>query len=437
MPAESGFIIAAPSSGSGKTTVTLALLRALADRGHRVVPAKCGPDYIDPVFLEKAARRKAVNLDPFAMDSELLSHLVHSACDDGEILVVEGVMGLFDGGPGGAGSTADLARALGLPIILVLNAQGASQSLAAVARGFAAHDRTIRIAGVLLNNIASERHLSLITKDWPKDIPPVIGAFPRNPDLHVPGRHLGLVQADELENAETFIASAAESVNRLTDTAHLLELASPPATAPPAAPRVALPPPGQRIAIARDNAFRFAYPHILGGWQDAGASLSFFSPLDGDAADPKTDAIFLPGGYPELHGAPIAANSAFLEGLRNAASRGIPIYGECGGYMVLGEAIIDRDGRSHRMAGLLPVVTGFETPKRHLGYRIFEGGPGGPLPGTFRGHEFHYSRIVEESGDGRLFQSRSLHSDEASGIGHVRGSVFGSYGHIIAAAPKR
>lgn len=431
MSGKKGLIIAAPSSGSGKTTVTLALLRALSNAGYNVRAAKCGPDYIDPVFLEKASGRPALNLDPFAMDRDAVRRLVDGHVQEGETLVIEGVMGLFDGGPNGAGSTADLAQALDLPIILVLNAQGSSQSVAAIARGFKSHTPSIKIAGVILNNVGSQRHLSLIKESWISDLPPILGIFMRNSALHLPSRHLGLVQAEEHEDLEKFVELAAESVSQLTPLDPLLERAHPIPESSGAAPSL-FPPLGNHIAIARDRAFRFSYNHLLDSWRSAGATLSFFSPLEGSRPERAADALFLPGGYPELHSEAIAASPAFLKDLRDCASRGVKIYGECGGYMVLGKALIDKKGHRHQMAGLLPVVTSFENPKRHLGYRIFTGIDAGPLPGVYCGHEFHFSCVVEEQDHGRLFSARDLYSAEPKAIGHVRGSVFGSYGHIIA-----
>jgi len=248
-----------------------------------------------------------------------------------------------------------------------------------------------------------------------------------NDSLVLPSRHLGLVQAEENQELEQFIASAASAVARETNLDKLLTI---PAQVPDDSEiRESLPPLGQTIAIARDRAFAFAYPHLLHAWKSAGANLSFFSPLANEAPDPMAHAVFLPGGYPELHAGRIAANTAFLDGLR---SHGGLIYGECGGYMVLGEALIDAQGTRHAMAGLLPLTTSFAARKLHLGYRQLKGGP---WSRALRGHEFHYSTIAKEGAAERLFEAKDAAGNALPAMGQRIGKVMGSYAHVICEAP--
>ena len=419
-------VIAAPSSGCGKTVITLGLLRALRHRGLRVASAKVGPDYIDPRFHEAATGRPCFNLDPWAMDKAQICTLLRSLSGDADIIVIEGVMGLFDGPDGAAGSTADLASSLGLPVILAVDARHQAQSIAALVHGFSTFRPDVSVAGVLLNRVASDRHAAILHGALGHK---VLGTLRHDDSLVLPSRHLGLVQAEENQDLETFIETAALAVARETVLDRILEIAG--QLVGESVIREALPPLGQRIAIARDSAFAFAYPHLLHQWHRSGASLSFFSPLANEPAEPDADAIFLPGGYPELHAARLSANAAFLASLR--MSKGL-IYGECGGYMVLGEALVDARGTSHAMAGLLPVVTSFANRKLHLGYRQLTPEPGAPWSSPLRGHEFHYSSIVQEGAADRLFSARDAAGRDLAPMGLRRGKVMGSYAHAICEA---
>lgn len=418
-------VIAAPASGSGKTLVTLALLRAFRNAGLRMASAKVGPDYIDPRFHEAATGRPCYNLDPWAMPPARLRGLMARLSADADLVIVEGVMGLFDGPAGGGGSTADLAVTLGLPVVLTVDCRHQSQSAAALVHGFASYRPEIDFAGVLLNRVASPRHAAMLSDALG---PRVLGVMMNDPGLSWPSRHLGLVQAIENPELEGFIAQAAAKFGDATLLARILELAVP-LTPAPASP--VLPPLGQHIAIARDTAFSFLYPHLLDGWRQAGATLSFFSPLADEAPDPAADAVFLPGGYPELHAGRIAAAGRFLNGL--AAHPGL-VYGECGGFMVLGDILTDAQGEHHRMAGLLPVSTSFAKRQLHLGYRRLTPLGGAPWQGELRCHEFHYSTI-SAGGEGEpLFAARDAAGAELPPMGLRRGRVMGSYAHVICEA---
>lgn len=434
MPGVPGIIIAAPKSGSGKTLVTLGIVAALRAAGARVGAAKAGPDYIDAGFLAAATARPCINLDPWAMRANTLSQLARVAAADADILVVEGVMGLFDGAAGGAGSTADLAAALDLPVVLVVDASQQAQSVAALVRGFDTHRPDLRLAGVILNRVAGSHHEKLIREGFADTQIPILGVIGRHAGLSLASRHLGLVQAIERVGLDSTIDRAAALVDAGVDLNRLRGLARPPAAhIANAAPIPYIPPPGQRIAVGFDRAFGFAYAHLLQSWRGQGAETLMFSPLADAAPDADADAIFLPGGYPELHAGTLAANARFLDGLRAGAARGCLIHGECGGYMVLGERLVDGDGTSHAMAGLLHLQTSFAAPRLSLGYRaarVLSEWRFCPGAVSLRGHEFHYAQVLREVGD-PLFRSQAVNGDPRGNTGLRQGNVSGSFFHLI------
>ena len=505
-----GIVLAAPASGSGKTTVTLALLRHLRDQGLRVGSIKVGPDYIDPAFHAAASGRACLNADPWAMRESTFATAVETASKDADLVLVEGVMGLFDGATADEGSTADVAAGLGWPVVLVVDAGAMAASAAAVVRGFADFREGVEVAGVIYNRVGSDRHAELLVEATAKTGVPVLGCLRRDPALALPDRHLGLVQAAEHADLESFLRAAATAVGKSVDADTLLRLPrsgtfAPAAAAGPAAversdarqephqrrrtgathrrppapdveaggpagpigrlqsstrrsslppgrpgaagvdaragaeasaPATAAPLPvlGQRIAVARDEAFAFAYPLVLDGWRRAGAEILPFSPLADESPAPAADAVYLPGGYPELHAGRLAADRRFIEGLRAAAARAAVVYGECGGYMVLGDSLVDADGECHAMAGLLPVVTTFAERRLTLGYRTARTLSGGPLGGAdkrFRGHEFHYARVLREGGDAALFGCADARGRDLGPAGRRIGKIMGSFVHLI------
>ncbi|MBS3849401.1 cobyrinate a,c-diamide synthase [Devosia sp. BSSL-BM10] len=430
-PLAKGLVIGAPRSGSGKTVVTLGLLAALRQRGVVVAPAKTGPDYIDPTFLARAALRDAVNLDPWSMTPHRLKQLAATQATGADLLIVEGVMGLFDGAADGIGSTADLAELLELPVVLVVDADRQSQSIAPLVAGFANWRVGVRVAGVIINRVASMKHERMLTEALAATGIPCLGAIPRNPALVLPERHLGLVLPGEVNAFAGFLDEAATAMGDYVDLDRFQAIAAP--LGEGAEDAADLPPLGQHMAIARDDAFAFAYPHLLDGWRSQGAQLSFFSPLRNEAPGGDADAVFLPGGYPELHGATLAAADAFKAGLVAARDRGALLYGECGGFMVLGDALVDKAGASHAMAGLLPVTTHIDRPKRILGYRRLVQSGDLPWPGRLNGHEFHYSS-AKQSRLNPLFAAADARGDAMPPMGAVIGRVMGSYAHVIDAA---
>jgi cobyrinic acid a,c-diamide synthase len=433
-----GLMIAAPRSGSGKTTLTLGLLRALRRAGVRVGSAKCGPDYIDGSFHRAASGQSSINLDSWAMPPDLMADLaagVGAGCD---LVICEALMGLFDGVPGTTGrtgSSADVAAALGWPVLLVIDASGQSQSAAAVVKGCATYDPRARIAGVVLNRLGSPRHARLAGEAIEALGIPVVGTMPRSSDVALPERHLGLVQAGETGDLDRRLEQMADFVTANTKIDAIRALATAGAN-PPVGAGKALKPPGQTIAIARDDAFSFLYPHILQGWRDQGAEMRFFSPLADEAPDPTSDACWLPGGYPELHAGRLAGSRQFLDGLRRFAENG-PIHGECGGYMVLGTTLTDAEGVAHPMAGLLDVATSFAKRQLHLGYRQAELASAsclGPAGTVLRGHEFHYASVIGQGEDAPLALVADAYGSEPTPTGSRRGLVSGSFFHVIAAA---
>jgi cobyrinic acid a,c-diamide synthase len=437
-----GLIVAAPHSGAGKTTVTLALLAALRRRGVGVRAAKAGPDYIDPTFHAAVTGKPSVNLDSWAMPGKLLDALGAQAADGADIVVIEGVMGLFDGAadtagaPGRRGATADLAAHFGLPVVLVIDVARQAQSAAALVRGFATHDPAVRIAGVILNRIGSERHRAFVADAIAALDIPLFGALPRDAALALPERHLGLVQAGEHSDLPALIGRLADKAESYIDLDAALACAAPLTLAPVGRGILALPPPGQRIALASDRAFSFVYPHLVDAWRSAGAEILPFSPLADESPPSDADSCWLPGGYPELHADALANARTFAAGLcRFAQTRSV--HGECGGYMVLGETLEDAAGRRHAMTGLLSHATSFARRKLHLGYRtarlISESVLG--RAGTYvRGHEFHYASLMSAGSDEPLVEIANSEGCAAENAGGRRGRVTGTFFHIIAAA---
>jgi cobyrinic acid a,c-diamide synthase len=343
-------------------------------------------------------------------------------------------MGLFDGARDGSGSSADLAAEFNLPIILVVQAAGQSNSVSAVLHGFNSYRADTRIAGVIFNGVGSKAHGDILRKAAADVDIPCLGLVPKSADLQLPRRHLGLVQADEKSDLDAFLNKAADIVSEAVDLQALENIAAsmtaslPPSTQPPLMS-------AQHIALAYDTAFRFVYPHLEAQWQAAGVKVSRFSPLANEAPEAEADFIYLPGGYPELHLPALAKADRFLQALQEAKRRGVALYGECGGYMVMGDDIIGKDGKSFAMAGVLPIKTSFANPKLHLGYRqvaLQQGGPLGSTGACFRAHEFHYAQETARADDlAPLFHARDAVNADLGAVGAVSGSAFGSFIHLI------
>jgi cobyrinic acid a,c-diamide synthase len=433
-----GLIIAAPASGSGKTTVTLGLMRALTRKGHIVQPFKCGPDYIDPAFHAVATGRASHNLDTWAMRRAGLSHIVHGESEGASVVIAEGVMGLFDSGVDAVGqtargSTADLAALTGWPVVLVLDVSAQAETAAALALGCARYRDDIAIAGVILNRVGGDAHARMIVPALEGVGIRYLGALPRAADFTLPERHLGLVQASETADVEARIGHIADAIAERLDLDALVSLARPTSLAWMEQAAGSLAPPGQRIALAQDAAFAFVYPHVLAGWRLAGAEIVPFSPLADEAPDAAADAVWLPGGYPELHAGALTSARHFHDGLAVAARRGASVHGECGGYMVLGAGLVDKDGHRHAMAGLLGVETSFARPAMHLGYRrvrVLSDCAIGAAGSQLMGHEFHFASVIAGADD-PLLAATGADGQPVAECGARRANVTGTFVHVV------
>jgi cobyrinic acid a,c-diamide synthase len=437
-----GLLISAPASGTGKTTLMLGLLAAFRAQGIVVQPFKCGPDYIDSAFHAAASGRPSLNLDSWAMQPTQIEALLQTA-DGADLVLAEGSMGLFDGvaipGETGTGASADIAALTGWPVVLVLDVSGQAQSAAAVALGFANLRKDVALAGVVLNRVASARHEALVRTGMDLAGIRVLGALPRRPAVALPERHLGLVQAEEQPRLVEILAELADFISAHIDLLALRAIA----VRAQIADIVRLQnirPPGNRVALARDAAFSFVYPHLVAGWRRAGAEILPFSPLADEAPDASADVCWLPGGYPELHAGRLAAATRFRSGLRSFAEKK-SVHGECGGYMAMGEGLIDALGARHEMAGLFKLVTSFEKRRMHLGYRLAQltsAIPGHGAGARLRGHEFHYATILEHH-DAPLASVVDAAGAAVPETGSCRafaggGRATGSFFHLIAEA---
>ncbi len=435
-----GLIIAAPRSGAGKTTVTLAILAALRRRGIAVRAGKSGPDYIDPAFHEAATGFPSFNLDSWAMVAEQLDAAAAELTEAAEIVLIEAAMGLFDGvgmQPGRTGAASDLAARYHLPVLLVLDVSGQAQSAAAVARGFLLHDPAVRIAGVVLNRVGSDRHRDSVAEALRVLKLPLLGSVRRDATVALPERHLGLVQAREQDGLAEFLTRLADLAESALDLDGILAAAA--LFSVSGASGAMLRPPGQRIALAQDAAFSFLYPHVLAGWRAAGVEIIPFSPLADEPPPDDCDACWLPGGYPELHAGRLAEADRFRAGmLRFATSRSM--HGECGGHMVLGMMLEDAAGTAHRMLGLLSHATSFAKRKLHLGYReatLLGDAALGPAGTVLRGHEFHYTTLRDPGTDAPLWRLSDALGQDLGTEGGRRGRVSGSFFHAIASVPAK
>jgi cobyrinic acid a,c-diamide synthase len=431
-----GIVVAAAASGYGKTTVATGLMAALTARGLRVQPFKVGPDYIDPSYHTAVCGRPSRTLDGWMVGQAATVELFHRAVSEADIAVVEGVMGLYDGRSGGGeeGSTAQAAKLLGLPVLLLIDAGKSARSVGAAALGFRAFDPDVRIGGVILNNVASERHAEVARDAVEREAGiPVFGMLPRDEGLRLPERYLGLIPVTEGTTAEAYFSRTRELVARHVNLDRVLALAAtadPPKPEAPSLFPATQQPVRARIAVAMDRAFSFYYPDSLDLLRAWGAEIVPFSPLDDASLPDGCDAVYIGGGFPELFAEPLAANTAMHESLRRVADGGRLIYGECGGLMYLGETLTDAEGRTHRMTGLLPVNSTMSRSRLALAYWDLVTREASPFVSSghrLRGHEFHWS-IADRmpSGDEAIYELEGVERLE----GFRRGSVCGSYVHL-------
>jgi cobyrinic acid a,c-diamide synthase len=392
-------VIAAPQSGSGKTTVTVGIMDLLKRRGLKVAPFKVGPDFIDPGYHRLVTGVASLNLDAWISPPGFVKESFARHAAGADIAVIEGVMGLFDGIEGGsdAGSTAQIAKLLGAPVLLVIDAGRQAGSVAALANGFAGFDPSLRVAGVILNNVGSPNHQAILSEALAAGCPklPIIGCIPRDPALAIASRHLGLVTAEEEPLSPSFRARLAEVMDRHLDLDLLLRIAgtAAPVLTPALAPRAQGEP--VRIAVARDAAFCFVYEENLRLLEEQGGELVPFSPLADPGLPKGCCGVYLPGGYPELYHAALAANLSLKEELRRVVESGMPCYAECGGFIYLSRGIRFAEGLAE-LVGIFPVAARMLPRRKALGYREVEftaDGPLGPAGTRARGHEFHYSEM--------------------------------------------
>ncbi|WP_173200155.1 cobyrinate a,c-diamide synthase [Geobacter sp. SVR] len=410
-----GFLIAAPQSGSGKTTVTLAVMAALARRGVAVAPFKCGPDFIDPGYHRLVTGRPSINLDAWMCPESFVRDTFGHHTAEADLAIIEGVMGLFDGlGASFEGSSAQVAAITGAPVVLVVNARGMAASAAALVKGFRDFDPRIRLAGVIFNNVGSASHTELLRHSLTEALPDIaiFGCLPRREALEIPSRHLGLVTAEDNPLPQDWLAALADLAEENLDLERLAALEIPPD--PPfvkGGEKSALAsshvPPFEkgglggispvRIAVARDPAFCFMYEDNLRLLRQAGAELAFFSPLDDAGLPEGTAGLYLPGGYPELYAERLAGNGSMLEAISRAGAAGMPVYAECGGFIYLTEGMAaGAGGDSADFVGIYPTRARMLPKRKALGYRQVEFTADAVIAaaGTaVRGHEFHYSEI--------------------------------------------
>jgi len=357
------------------------------------------------------------------------------ATGSNELILIEGAMGVLDGGgKEGRGSAADLAEILSVPIILVIDASKQFHSVALAPMGLIKTRPKINLLGVILNNIGSSRHLSGARESLDRFGIELLGWLPKSPELKIPERHLGLVLPEENPEMEEFIERISVKMDRLVEVDTILQGMMDITRPNDLDPKVGIDPLGQNMAIAQDKAFAFMYSHLIAYWQERGANILPFSPLADEGPDAEADAVFLPGGYPEIHLPQLAGKSKFISGMNKARERNALIYGECGGFMVLGDAIRDSKGKSHRMLGFLNHITSYQNTSLHLGYRHFEALPNPHFRGKFNGHEFHYTNLEVAGGNKGLFKVEDSFGNRLPDAGLVNGNVFGSYQHLICAS---
>jgi cobyrinic acid a,c-diamide synthase len=417
-------VIAGERSGSGKTTVTLALLAALVARGQKVQSFKVGPDYIDPMFHAYVTDRPCYNLDPILTSSAYLNQCFARHTQDRPLAVVEGVMGLFDGAvePAGAGSTAEVAKQLGLPVLLVVNCQSLSHSVAALVRGYTTLDPELKIAGLVLNRVGSDRHLEILRGALAPLGWPILGVFRRQDDISLPDRHLGLIPTDELPQLQEIVGRLAALGDRCFDWTLLAPLLP---AAPGAMESVPTQSPRVTIAVAKDAAFNFYYPENLELLESLGAELIYWSPLTDTAVPAGAQGLYFGGGFPEVFAAQLADNEPMRRSVAAKISAGTPTYAECGGLMFLSQSVTDFEGQSYPMVGVLPTAA-VMGKRLTLGYRSVTALADTPLLAkgeVVRGHEFHRSTLT-------LAPPQPLFNWQGVGEGWYQNNLQASYLHL-------
>ena len=446
-----GLVIAGTHSGNGKTTVTLGLLAALKNRGFSVAPFKVGPDFIDPGHHRHVTGRLSRNLDGWMLSQATNRKIFAGGIAGADIAVVEGVMGLFDGydGRSEAGSTAQMARWLGLDILLVVDARSMARSAGALVYGFTQFDPGCRFCGVVFNNVGSARHMEYLCHSLEGKVSlPVLGGLPKNPDLAIPDRHLGLVTAEDHGLSDKQVAALAEFIEENLDLDRLMEMLPAIVVEDPDHETESMEGDDQnsrfpvsdlkkvRIGVARDNAFCFYYPDNLEVFEENGAEIVFFSPVNDRELPANLDGIYLGGGYPELHAEKLSMNLSMRKNILAKCEDGMPVYAECGGFMYLCEKLISKHGDVYDMVGCFPFASRMKDRLTALGYReirVSDTTPLGKKGLTARGHEFHYSCLVEEKITPEIntvYEATDRSGTERSCPGYLVNQCLGSYVHL-------
>ena len=436
-------VVAAVSSGCGKTTVVTGLLSALRQKGLKVQSYKVGPDYIDPGYHRLASGYPAHNLDSWLMPEDKLREIFIRTSKEADISVVEGVMGLYDGGRSGVSSTAEIAKLLDAPVVLVIDAKSMGASAAAIALGFREYDQQVKLAGVILNRLGSDTHRLMIEKAMQEIGIPVLGAIKRDDSLAMPERHLGLLPVEENQRELEAVEAIGRAVVSQTDLVSIIRLADKAGEMELADDSNAVTEDDKNvtIAVARDDAFSFYYPESLRILEKSGARIILFSPLK-DKELPFCDGVILGGGFPEMFAEALRCNYTMLESIKNAAESGMPIYSECGGFMYLTQAMIDFDGIEHPMAGVLPCRVQMNKKLQMVGYVSAEMNTDtvlGPKGTRLHGHEFHFSSEIIQEKDcrDRAFTFTRMRNNAVYQAGYAWKNVLGSYLHLhFAGCPE-
>lgn len=436
-----GFIISALNSDSGKTVITAALINLLQKKGYKIGSFKVGPDYIDPMFHQKITQNTCFNIDLWAMPRTRVQATIKYLLQNNDWVIGEGVMGLFDGSQSIGFSTAHVATLMNMPVILIVNCHRLAETILPIIQGVLDQQKQFKVIGIILNQVGSERHAQILLKSLQAINVPILGYLPRLEDFVFPHRHLGLHQPTNINDFHKKIDDVSHLLARYLNLDLLIKIIEKNSltknnlaqTIP--YPNTSLPILGQRIAVAFDNAFSFVYPTLLESWRLAGAEIFLFSPLANQQPASHVDAVYLPGGYPELYLKEISQNTSFLNALKKLSTHSsTTIYGECGGFMVMGQSIEDEAGNLWPMAGLFDLVTSMKHKKLVLGYRKVE-----TLQETvfgqkgcyYRGHEFHYARSTNSSSDQPLFKMMDSQGDLLENVGLQRKNTLGSFIHLI------
>ena len=431
-------VIAAPKSGSGKTTVVLGLLAVLRKRGLKTASFKIGPDYIDTGYHRLASGSEAHNLDSWLMPKKTLKRMFVNNAKDADIAIIEGVMGLYDGGKSGVSSTAEIAKLLDAPVVLVIDAKSMGASAAAVALGFKEYDRAVNIAGVILNRLGSKNHEKIIRSAMSGLAIPVFGAIHRSDLLTVPERHLGLLPT--AENNEETLSAITEAVERQVNMDLLLSVAMASSPLPLKLPKVSLPLVKTRIAVAQDEAFNFYYPESMDVLTKQGAQLVPFSPLYDHELPAGIDGVIIGGGFPEMFAEKLAANVGMRESVKRAVALDMPIYAECGGYMYLMNSLRDFEGKEHPMVGVIDDVAQMNDKLQTVGYvsaEMLTETVLGPKGAMLKGHEFHFSSVSNFDDSMAAFSFKRLRGGNIECAGYAKKNILASYLHVhFAGCPE-